>query len=325
MYVSHSSGPPGSVSSYSPKGGNLLEQFQAGSETITALKLSAAGDKLLTTSGGPKLHQYSIVGREPVATTMVAAAGAAKGGQRGVTGRPFCHTSSGHLSRLLRVEEIHSHAQDPSFSLQACPGQHRTGSGSRTTDSQPRARLYVVAHDTTPAGGSRCHGLDVNKDGSVVIACKSCVFHVSPSGAPSGSKFCPAGNSTALKHIALDPTNKFFYVADGNSNVVHKVSLKDWTSTANFTVPGARKIHGLVVLRRIDEVAFREGRKRSEAEWWHAVSKAMHELSARGLGSAGILAGPGIAAGRALGSNCAEVAAGRLLVPDLACADQHAG
>lgn len=92
MYVSHSSGPPGSVSSYSPKG-DLLEQFQASSEKITALKLSAAGDKLLTTSGGPKLHQFSIAGREPVVTTMVAAAAAGgKGGQRGVTGRGPCVT-----------------------------------------------------------------------------------------------------------------------------------------------------------------------------------------------------------------------------------------
>jgi hypothetical protein len=95
---------------------------------------------------------------------------------------------------------------------------------------------------------------------------------VTPGGAPSGSKFCPAGNSTALKHIALDPSNKFFFVADGNSNLVHKVSLRDWKATANFTVQGARKIHGLVVLRKIDEVAFREGRKRSEAEWWQGVS-----------------------------------------------------
>jgi hypothetical protein len=83
VYVSHASGPPGLVSSYSPKG-DFLEQIQAGSEKITALKLNDAGDKLLTTSGGPQLHQYSIGGSEPDATVMVAAAGA-KGGHKGAT------------------------------------------------------------------------------------------------------------------------------------------------------------------------------------------------------------------------------------------------
>lgn len=311
VYVSHSSGPPGSVSSYSPKTGNLLEQFHAGSEKITALKLSAAGDKLLTTSGGPKLHQYSIAGREPVATTLVvAAAGAAKGGQRGVTAvrwQALCHTSSGHLSRQLRGGKLRNPIprSGPQLIL-ACTSWaalHRTGSGRRTTDLTASVLSPVCCTPRhTHAGGSRCYGLDVPKDGSVLIACKSCVFHVSPSGTPSGSKFCPAGNSTgaALKHIALDPTNEFFYAADGNSNVVHKVSLKDWSSTANFTVPGARKIHGLVVLRRIDEVAFREGRKRSEAEWWQAVSGAkpcVHCQRGGCWGAAGILARPGMAAG----------------------------
>jgi hypothetical protein len=91
------------------------------------------------------------------------------------------------------------------------------------------------------AGVNKCYGLDVPTDGSLLIACKSCVFHIGPDGTPSGLKFCPTGNSTALKHVALDPTNAYFYVADANSNEIHKVSLKSWQSTAKFTVPGAKK------------------------------------------------------------------------------------
>jgi DNA-binding beta-propeller fold protein YncE len=93
-------------------------------------------------------------------------------------------------------------------------------------------------------------------------------------GTPTGNKFCPSGNQRehSLKHVALDPTNSFFYVTDTKNNTVHRVSLKTWKSTGNFTVPLAPQILGLLVLRSIDQAAFQAGRKQAEQDWLAAVS-----------------------------------------------------
>jgi hypothetical protein len=98
------------------------------------------------------------------------------------------------------------------------------------------------------------------------------VFQIDADGAPSGNKFCPTGDNHSLKHVALDHTNNAFYVADTKNNTVHKVSLKTWKSTGNFTVPLNPKVHGLLVLRHVNQAAFQARRKQAEKEWLEAVS-----------------------------------------------------
>lgn len=130
-----------------------------------------------------------------------------------------------------------------------------------------------MAAGGSSVNSSKCYSLENLQDGSILVACKSCVYHMAHNGTATGNKFCPASNSTALKHIALDPTGSFFYVADVINNQVHKVSLRDWRSVVDFTVPGAQKVQGLVVFRTIDDVVFQKGRKHAEAEWTQAVRK----------------------------------------------------
>lgn len=137
----------------------------------------------------------------------------------------------------------------------------------------------VVVHSAGPgAAASKCYGLDIPQDGSVIIACKSCVFQLGSDGAPSGKKFCPNGENHALKHVALDPSNKFFYVADTVNKTVHKVSLQTWKVTGNFTVPRNQKVHGLLVLTNVDQAAVQAGRKKAEQDWLAAVSVIIGEI-----------------------------------------------
>jgi hypothetical protein len=116
--------------------------------------------------------------------------------------------------------------------------------------------------------GAKCFGFDTLEDGSVLLACNTCVYILAADGTHTGNNFCPGGEKLALQHVTVHPSNKFFFVADANSNMVYKVSLQNWGGSTKFTVPKANKINGLFTLRSVDGAASQGGRQRAKQEWF---------------------------------------------------------
>lgn len=127
-------------------------------------------------------------------------------------------------------------------------------------------------HACAGPDGANCFGFDTLVDGSILLACNTCIYTLTADGTPTGKKFCPGGSGLALQHVAVHPSNKFFFAADANSNMMYKVSLQNWGASTKFTVPRASKINGLFALRSVDGAAFQGGRQRAEQDWFDNVS-----------------------------------------------------
>jgi hypothetical protein len=127
-------------------------------------------------------------------------------------------------------------------------------------------------HACAGPDGSKCYGFDTLADGSMLLACSTCVYSLSPDGTPTGRNFCPGGAGLALQHVAVHPSNNFFFVADANSNLLYKVSLQNWGASTKFTVPRVNRVNGLFKLGSIDDAAFQGARKGAEQDWVDNVS-----------------------------------------------------
>jgi Bacterial Ig-like domain (group 1) len=102
---------------------------------------------------------------------------------------------------------------------------------------------------TNPGSSTVCYALRIRPNGEVMVACTDKVYRFSPAGAVIQSYPLPAGETSFLFAMNLDPDNASFWTAGFNSGNIYRIAIDTGTLMTQFAAGSAVK--GLAIFGEI--------------------------------------------------------------------------
>jgi hypothetical protein len=102
---------------------------------------------------------------------------------------------------------------------------------------------------TNPGSSTICYALRIRPNGEVMVACTDTVYRLSPAGAVIQSYPLPAGETSILFAMNLDPDNASFWTAGFSSGNIYRIAIDTGALITQFAAGSA--VEGLAIFGEI--------------------------------------------------------------------------